>query len=72
MEANIMMTEEQAHIDYLKEKAQSLGLTFDQYMLFLIFETLEHAPAINNEVNTPSPWEEQFENRNQNNGNQGF
>ncbi len=67
-----MMTEEQAHIDYLKEKAQSLGLTFDQYMLFLIFETLEHAPAINNEVNTPSPWEEQFENRNQNNGNQGF
>lgn len=67
-----MMTEEQAHIDYLKEKAQSLGLTFDQYMLFLIFETLEHAPAINNEVNSPSPWEEQFENRNQNNGNQGF
>lgn len=66
-----MMTEEQAHIDYLKEKAQSLGLTFDQYMLFLIFETLEHVPSINNEVNTPSPWEECFENQN-NGGPQGL
>lgn len=53
-----MMTEEQAHIAWLKDKAQSIGLTFDQYMLFLIFETLDHAPALNNEEMTPSPWEE--------------
>lgn len=66
-----MMTEEQAHVAYLKEKAQSIGLTFDQYMLFLIFETLEHAPSLNSEPNTPSPWEENY--RSQNNGeNQGF
>ena len=42
-----MLTEEQAHIQWLKDKAQSLGLTFDQYMLFLIFESLDHSPAIN-------------------------
>lgn len=52
-----MMTEEQAHIAWLKEKAQSLGLTFDQYMLFLIFETLDHAPSINPEPLTPGAWE---------------
>lgn len=67
-----MITEEQAHIDYLKEKAQSLGLTFDQYMLFLIFETLEHAPAINNEQLTPGPWEMNRENNPENNGQGGF
>lgn len=52
-----MPTEEQAHIEWLKEKAQSLGLTFDQYMLFLIFETLDHSPAMQTETLTPSPWE---------------
>lgn len=52
-----MMNEEQAHVEFLKERAQFLGLTFDQYMLFLIFETLDHAPALNNEEMTPSPWE---------------
>ncbi len=52
-----MMTEEQAHIAWLKEKAQSLNLTFDQYMLFLIFESLEHSPVINKETLVPSPWE---------------
>lgn len=55
-----MMTEEQAHIAYLKERAQSIGLTFDQYMLFLIFEALDHAPALNPEGLTPSPWEEGY------------
>lgn len=55
-----MMTEEQAHIAYLKERAQNIGLTFDQYMLFLIFETLEHAPTLNPEGQTPSPWEEAY------------
>lgn len=54
-----MMTEEQAHIAWLKDKAQSLGLTFDQYMLFLIFESLEHSPAINTEQLTRAPWETQ-------------
>lgn len=53
-----MMTEEQAHVAFLKEKAESIGLTFDQYMLFLIFETLEHAPVLNQEQLTPGPWEE--------------
>lgn len=57
-----MMTEEQAHIAYLKERAQSIGLTFDQYMLFLIFEALDHSPVMNNEVLTPSPWEEGYRN----------
>lgn len=52
-----MMTEEQAHIAWLKDKAQSLGLTFDQYMLFLIFESLEHSPYINTESLTRAPWE---------------
>lgn len=52
-----MMNEEQAHVAWLKEKAQSLNLTFDQYMLFLIFESLEHSEVINNETLTPSPWE---------------
>lgn len=52
-----MPNEEQAHVQWLKDKAQSLGLTFDQYMLFLIFETLEHAPALNTESLTPAPWE---------------
>ncbi len=55
-----MMTEEQAHVQWLKEKAQSLGLTFDQYMLFLIFESLEHSPAINTEPLTRAPWMEGF------------
>ena len=54
-----MMTEEQAHVAFLKEKAQNLGLTFDQYMLFLIFETLDHSQAINPEQMTASPWETQ-------------
>lgn len=53
-----MMTEEQAHIAWLKEKAQSLNLTFDQYMLFLIFESLAHSPAINTEQLTPAPWQQ--------------
>ena len=38
------MNEEQAHVQFLKDKAQSLGLTFEQYMLFLIFENIEHSP----------------------------
>ena len=52
-----MMTEEQAHIAYLKERAQSIGLTFSEYMLFLIFEAIDHSP-LNPEELTPSPWEE--------------
>lgn len=56
-----MMTEEQAHIAWLKDKAQSIGLTFEQYMLFLIFESLEHSPAINAERLTPGPWETSVE-----------
>jgi hypothetical protein len=52
-----MMNEEQAHIAWLKEKAESIGLTFDQYMLFLIFEALDHSPVLNQEQLTPSPWE---------------
>ncbi len=56
-----MMTEEQAHIAWLKDKAQSIGLTFEQYMLFLIFESLEHSPAINTERLTPGPWETSVE-----------
>lgn len=63
-----MMTEEQAHIQWLKERAQSIGLTFDQYMLFLIFETLDHASVLNSENLTPSPWEENNENNNQEGG----
>lgn len=55
-----MMTEEQAHIAYLKERAQSIGLTFSEYMMFLIFEALDHSP-LNPERLTPSPWEEGFE-----------
>lgn len=55
-----MLTEEQAHIAWLKDKAQSLNLTFDQYMLFLIFEALDHSPAFNNEQLTPSPWERNY------------
>ena len=27
-----MMSEEQFHVQFLKEKANSLGLTFDQYL----------------------------------------
>ncbi|MCF0246148.1 MAG: hypothetical protein HUJ55_04920 [Ileibacterium sp.] len=53
-----MMTEEQAHIAYLKDKAQNLGLTFDQYMLFLIFEALDHSPAVNPEPMEPAPWKQ--------------
>lgn len=53
-----MISEEGAHIEWLKEKAASLNLTFDQYMLFLIFETLNHAPALNPENGQGmSPWE---------------
>lgn len=59
--AMTMRTEEQAHVDFLKEKAEFLGLTFDQYMLFLIFETLDHASVLNNEPLTEGPWEEQPE-----------
>lgn len=53
------MTEEQAHVAWLKDKAQSLGLTFTEYMTFLIFETLEHSSAINPEQLTAAPWETQ-------------
>lgn len=53
-----MMNEEQAHVEFLKERAQNLGLTFDQYMLFLIFETLDHASVLNNEEMTPSSWKQ--------------
>lgn len=66
-----MKTEEQFHIEFLQDKAKSLGLTFDQYMLFLIFETLEHAPVLNQE-NTEgfvTPWMEAY--RNQQAGNDG-
>lgn len=59
-----MMTEEQAHVQFLKDKAQNLGLTFDQYMLFLIFETLDHAQVLNQEILTPSPWEDHPANTN--------
>ncbi len=52
-----MPTEEQAHIQWLKDKAQSLGLTFDQYMLFLIFETLNHASVLQTGPLTRAPWE---------------
>lgn len=57
-----MMSEEQFHVQFLKEKAQSLGITFDQYMLFLIFETLEHASVLGDQENNrvPSEWEEQY------------
>ncbi|UNT94045.1 hypothetical protein [Allobaculum sp. Allo2] len=50
MEGHVM-NEEQAHVQFLKDKAQSLGLTFEQYMLFLIFENIEHSPYFN----TPAP-----------------
>lgn len=45
-----MKTEEQFHVEYLQAKAQSLGLSFSEYMLFLMFETLEHSPALNGQV----------------------
>lgn len=57
-----MQTEEQLHIEFLKERAQSIGLTFDQYMLFLIFETLEHAAVLNNQQAFTTPWEEEYAN----------
>ncbi len=70
-----MMTEEQAHIAWLKDKAQSIGLTFDQYMLFLIFETLEHS-SLNQETLTEAPWmqayRDQIGNNSGNEQNQGF
>ncbi len=53
------MTEEQAHVAWLKDKATNLGLTFSEYMLFLIFETLEHSQAINPEQLIAAPWETQ-------------
>lgn len=67
-----MQTEEQFHIQYLKDRAESLGLTFDQYMLFLIFETLDHANVLQNEMPSEgfvTPWQEAYRNQqNQNNG----
>ena len=47
-----MKTEEQFHIEFLQQKAQSLGLSFADYMLFLIFENLEHAQVLNPENTT--------------------
>ncbi|MEY8308608.1 hypothetical protein AAK899_03695 [Erysipelotrichaceae bacterium 51-3] len=61
-----MLTEEQAHIQWLKDKAQSLGLTFDQYMLFLIFESLDHSPAINSEPLSRAPWMNGYVNQDEN------
>lgn len=55
-----MLSEEQMHVQFLKERAQSIGLTFDQYMLFLIFETLEHAAVLNNQQSFTTPWEEEY------------
>ena len=63
-----MLTEEQAHIQWLKDKAQSLGLTFDQYMLFLIFESLDHSPAINTEPLSRAPWMNGYVNQGENPG----
>ncbi len=63
-----MLTEEQAHIQWLKDKAQSLGLTFDQYMLFLIFESLDHSPAINTEPLSRAPWMNGYVNQDENPG----
>ncbi len=51
------MTEEQAHVAWLKDRASNLGLTFSEYMLFLIFETLDHSTAINPEQLSAAPWE---------------
>jgi hypothetical protein len=56
-----MQSEEQLHVQYLKERAQSIGLNFDEYMLFLIFETLEHASVLNG-VSLPyqTPWQQEY------------
>ncbi len=63
-----MMSEEQFHVQFLKEKANSLGLTFDLYMLFLIFETLEHASVLEQGVDSsvPTEWEEAYRNQQKN------
>lgn len=58
-----MKTEEQFHVEFLQEKAASLGLSFADYMLFLMFETLEHSPALNPDQNTGGfepEWAQQY------------
>lgn len=54
-----MKTEEQFHIEFLQEKASSLGLSFSDYMLFLIFENLEHSQPQNTEGFEPE-WAQAF------------
>jgi hypothetical protein len=57
-----MQSEEQLHVQYLKERAQSIGLNFDEYMLFLIFETLEHASVLNGAtLPYQTPWQQEYE-----------
>jgi hypothetical protein len=56
-----MQSEEQLHVQYLKERAQSIGLNFDEYMLFLIFETLEHASVLNGaSLPYQTPWQQEY------------
>lgn len=59
-----MKTEEQFHVEFLQEKAASLGLSFSDYMLFLIFETLEHDLAQNTEGVEPA-WAKAFRAQNE-------
>lgn len=63
-----MKTEEQFHVEFLQQKAQSLGLSFGDYMLFLMFETLEHAPALNpeNTAGYEPEWAQEYRNQMQN------
>jgi hypothetical protein len=62
-----MQSEEQLHVQYLKERAASIGLNFDEYMLFLIFETLEHASVLNGaSLPYQTPWQQEYEQERQN------
>jgi hypothetical protein len=60
-----MKTEEQLHVEFLQQKAANLGLSFADYMLFLMFETLEHSTVLNNGEGTGNyepVWAQEYRN----------